>query len=318
MVRYAIRDLHTLLLWMDHMSNYTTGQERYRQNDGAMLNKSEKDAIAAQMPCIRKHFVELELHDSLPALDEFTQAVESPGVSLGECRGRILSIRRILTDALQDRAFMYVPIRYAWYAGSIQRPHPAGSGPLFAPSPFTSMTFGTDQGTQPFGKLVHRKFEKARYDAEQVSLCLLAGAFTAAIFHMMRVVEWGVRALGEDLSVRRIKEVVKPKQTSMVASQRPPKQKPIYHLKPLENCTWETMQGYLRKQADKRLAKLRPGPAKDEKQAFYSTVFQNFHGFREAWRNHVMHTRMDFREPDAIEVLSCVNRFMNMLASIQK
>jgi hypothetical protein len=84
LTRYAVRDLHTLLLWIDHMANYTRGQEPYRYGESAVLNKGETDSILQQMTCVRKHFVELELTDAIPALDDLTSRIH--GMNLGECR----------------------------------------------------------------------------------------------------------------------------------------------------------------------------------------------------------------------------------------
>jgi hypothetical protein len=323
MLRYAIRDLYGLLLWIEHTTNWTYAEER-RRGSVAIIDQREQKTISDQVLCIRKHCVEMELHDAIPAVDELSGHLDQ--MSLGECRGHLLGIRRMLTAALENRVFMYVPTRFAKYAQPSQRPaNPAafqhiwaahGGAPVSTPSLQTKTPSPTKQALwlarAPFGELVWQHFKGARYDAQEVSLCLIAGVWTAAIFHMMRVVEWGVRALGEDLGVRKIREAVRVKVS--IAPQRKVKKQPAYKLKPIDHCTWEMIQGHLRKKADGRLGKLRPGPSKDQKQAFYATVFQSFHGFRDAWRNHVMHSREVFKEEDAIRVLGYVEDFMKTLA----
>ena len=120
MTRYGVRDLHTLLLWIDHMANFTTGQENYRQGQAVILNDGEKKSVVQQVGCLRKHFTELELADALGLCDDLEGGVGR--MTLGECRGHLLGIRRVLTDALEKRVFMYVPVRVAKYARSAQCP----------------------------------------------------------------------------------------------------------------------------------------------------------------------------------------------------
>jgi hypothetical protein len=242
LTRYCVRDLHALLIWMDHMCNYTRSQEQCRQGLAAALKKGEKESIVQHTACVRKHCIELELTDTANACDALVSGIE--GMTLGECRGHLASIRRMVTDALRKRIFMYVPVRLAEYAQLLERPvsviSPAPTAPL-----------------KPLGEKTFEVFPEARYDAEQMALCMVSGATTAAVFHMMRVVEWGVRALGADLGLRRLEEKTR------TGTKRTP----------IENVTWGRISTQLRAKADRRLHKLRPGPSKDKKQRFYASAF---------------------------------------------
>lgn len=206
MVRYHVRDLHGLLVWLDHTANYSISQERHRQGKDAALTVGEKGPASLQLSCVRKHFVELELHDMVPAVDELINHLES--ISLGELRGRLLSIRRVLIEALEKRVFMYIPAHASKYA----RPFHEPTGQAMPIGLTTTFTFPTrDLNVRPFGDKVFDAFEKARYDAEEAALCIVAGAFTAAVFHIMRVAEIGVRTLGKELGLSRIYETQHPK-----------------------------------------------------------------------------------------------------------
>jgi hypothetical protein len=297
MVRYAVRDLHGLLVWIDRTVAYTYRQERKRQGEHALLSQGERETVSRQMNCVKKHFIELQLLDSSPAIDELTASLEI--MQLGELRGHLLGIRRILVDALDKRVFMYIPEELSSYAEPFREI--TGGIPLGAGERFTWVSPPRDPAVKPFGDVVFNVFDKARYDSEQVALCIVAGASTAAVFHMMRVVEWGMRALGKNLAMQMVKDQTR---TGI-------------KLTPIENLTWEKLHNQLRSKADKRIAKLRPGPAKDKRQGFYSSIFHDFHGFREAWRNHVMHTRAEVDEAEAMRVLGHVHRFMTELASAQ-
>jgi hypothetical protein len=307
LIRYAVRDLYTLLLWMEHTIAWTHGQEQHRQGEAALLSATERNSINNQMGCIAKHSSQLELPPTKGACDELIARLKG-NITLGECRGQLIGIRRMLKEALQERTFMYVPVHLSRYVNKSQFPTVVTSQLGYGKDTvhMTGEWFDPDSPVKPFGEKVFAVFPNAQYDAEHAALCLAAGAATAAVFHMMRVVEWGVRALGQHIGLRKVKDVLKPK---------PGYKKERVRLVPIENCTWEKMECQIRKKVDSRLSKLRPGPAKDEKQIFYSSILTAFHGFRGEWRNHVMHTRIEIAEGDDLKVMSHVERFMAQLAT---
>jgi hypothetical protein len=309
LIRYAVRDLYALLLWMEHEIAWTHGQEQHRQGDAALLSASERNSGNNQMVCIAKHSGQLELASTKGACNELIGRLKGK-ITLGEYRGQLIGIRRMLTEALQGRSFMYVPVHLSKYVNKSQFPTVITSqlGHGKDTAHVTGEWFDPDAPVKPFGEKVFEVFPHARYDAEHAALCLAAGAHTAAVFHMMRAVEWGVRYLGKELGLQRIKEVVKAKPGGKYKQDR-------VRLTPIQNCVWEKIECQIRKKVDARLAKLRPGPAKDKKQAFYSSVLSEFHGFREAWRNHVMHSRKEVEAGDDLKVMGHVTDFMVLLAS---
>jgi len=301
MIRYGVRDLHALLMWVNHEIVYTHNQEHYRSGNDALLNLKEQERVKRQIGCVEKHCRELEAVETVTACEGLSKRLSQP-MTLGECRGHLIAIREMVTEILQNRVFMYVPLRVSKYAQTYQSPMTR------LPEPSRAWEGQNPLSQKPFGSIVFNVFSGARFDAEQVSLCMVAGASTAAVFHMMRVVEHGVRALGKDLGLRKIKDVHKPIPGGRFTH-------PKVKLTPLEHCTWDKIHKQLRAKIDTRMAKLRPGPVKDDKQSFYSGLLLDFHGFREAWRNHVMHTREEFRERDAEYVMSHVDRFIRALAT---
>jgi len=225
----------------------------------------------------------------------------------------------MLIAALQNRLFMYIPTHLSKYVNKSQHPTVLTSqlgmyGIEETSSDVIHTTpewFDPNAPVKPFGEEVFDVFENARYDAEQGALCIATGTSTAAVFHLMRVAEWGVRALGKELGLTRVKEVVKPKPGGKL-------QKPVTKYVPIQNCVWEKIENQLRLKSDAKLNKLRPGPAKDKKQQFYGSVLTDFHGFKLEWRNHVMHTRGTYEETDALRALTHVERFMRSLAEHAK
>jgi hypothetical protein len=57
-----------------------------------------------------------------------------------------------------------------------------------------------------FGDAVYENFPSARGDIRDAGNCLAAGLNTAAVFHLMRVVELGLRALAKKLHVKKVKK----------------------------------------------------------------------------------------------------------------
>jgi hypothetical protein len=156
------------------------------------------------------------------------------------------------------------------------------------------------------GDLVLYAFPDAEQDIQEAGDCLAAECNTAAVFHLMRVVEHGLRALCVDLGLKRVRSKVR-KSGRVVYS-------------PIEYLEWEKLLDGLQTRVDEKITRLKRGPKKQELQEFYYPVLQDIRAIRDAWRNHVMHTRAFYTREDAVAILSHVKRLMCSLAEspIQK
>jgi hypothetical protein len=150
------------------------------------------------------------------------------------------------------------------------------------------------------GHGVSGAFPSARHDIVEAGNCLAADCNTAGVFHLMRAVEWGLRALCADLGLRR-------------ATRRTKSGNKKYT--PISYVDWETMLNQLQDKVDMKLTKLKRGNAKQSAQEFYYPILQDIRAIRDAWRNHVMHTRANYNRTDADAVLSHVRRLMGLLAT---
>lgn len=124
---------------------------------------------------------------------------------------------------------------------------------------------------------------------------------TASVFHLMRVVEWGLRAFCYHLGFKSVKRKIK--KTGKV------------ELTSIEYSTWEGILNQLRGKVNDRLGKLRRGSKKQQLQEFYNPVLSEIEAFKDAWRNHVMHTRKTYGSDDVLAIMSHVRRFMNLLVA---
>jgi hypothetical protein len=120
--------------------------------------------------------------------------------------------------------------------------------------------------------------------------CYALQQTTAAVFHFMRIAEYGLRALGKE---RRIQL---------------PKNKPI------EWAMWNEILIEIDK-AKKLIEQKAAGAKKDAALDFYSGALANFSGFKDQYRNMVMHVRRIYTPIEAEMAMRQVRDFMNKLSS---
>lgn len=156
--------------------------------------------------------------------------------------------------------------------------------------------FGQDE---LFGSEVYERYPSARDDIRKAGDAIAAEFATAAVFHLMRAVEWALRAFCAHLGVKKARSFKRSGRVKYT---------------PISYVDWDAMLKEVQPKIDARIEKLKRGPAKQAEQEFFHPLMQDIKGFKDAWRNHVMHTRRDYSVPDAIAVMGHVQRFMNALA----
>jgi hypothetical protein len=151
-----------------------------------------------------------------------------------------------------------------------------------------------------FGPAVKSAFPNAADDIREAGNCLAVDCNTAAVFHLMRAVELGLRAFAAHLGVRRLKSVTKGG---------------IVHLTPVAYSQWEKILNQLPGKIEARLKRYRPGPVKHRYEQFYGESLQEISAIKSAWRNHVMHARESYSALDARAIASHVERLMVKLST---
>jgi hypothetical protein len=137
-----------------------------------------------------------------------------------------------------------------------------------------------------FGEAVEKNFNPATKDIREAGRCLALGRGTACVFHLMRVMEVGLRALGTSLNDER--------------------------LDPKKNPTWDTI--LKRGDAELKLPlKERSGEWRTDEH-FFSTAHANLRAVKDAWRNPTMHVEQHYDPEDAEEVWNTVKGFMRHLS----
>ena len=82
---------------------------------------------------------------------------------------------------------------------------------------------------------------------------------------------------------------------------------------PIEYSTWEDILKDLRTAINSKLSQIKRGIKRQQLQEFYNPVLSDIESFKDAWRNHVMHTRREYNAKDVASIMSHVHRFMALL-----
>jgi hypothetical protein len=135
-------------------------------------------------------------------------------------------------------------------------------------------------------------FPSASKEVEEGVDCYALEHNTACVFHMMRVAEHGLRALARSLKVSFPKTG-----------------------KPLEWAQWQDLIDQVSAEGKKQANAQPIGPKRDAARDFYSGAVHHFEGFKDRYRNAVMHVRASYDELDALRTINQVRDFMNGLSA---
>jgi len=129
----------------------------------------------------------------------------------------------------------------------------------------------------PFGEPVASKFPRAAYDIVEASKCLALERSTAAVFHLMRVMELGVQSIGKKLGV------------SLT-----------------QDKTWQKILDDLNAPIKALPEKTRTQKRKKE---HYSAAHSHLFNVKLAWRNRVMHPKATYTLEEARDIFNVVKTF---------
>jgi hypothetical protein len=208
----------------------------------------------------------LEMKESLTRIRQFKSRLQRPDDLLAEVmEAEILSIRQTICEEFGKRQFAFIPVNKAQY-------------------------FEQDA---LFDEDFHAKASpKINAEIKAAGNCLAADLNTAAVFHLMRAVEYGLRALALAVQAPIEKEELEYKDWRSILELINDK---IQVIVKLENSN----------KSPKEKAEIRE---------FYNGIMQEFNGFKDRFRNHVMHTRGIYSAGEAAAIHDRVRVFMETLA----
>jgi hypothetical protein len=147
---------------------------------------------------------------------------------------------------------------------------------------------------QLFGGSVYALFPEARGDIKDAGNCIAAELYTAAVFHLMRASEYGLRALARKT---RVKLTHKGKR------------------QPLDTATWEKVIAATKSKLNSAHS-MKFGPKRAERIRYYADLADRCSYVKDIWRNDTMHARGSYLKHDALAALDRVSGFMQILAGI--
>ena len=135
-----------------------------------------------------------------------------------------------------------------------------------------------------FGDPVEDRFPSASNEISEAGKCYALGRYSASVYHLMRVLEVGLRVLAAEFSV------------------------------PFGNDTWNKVLDQIDSNI-RGMSSATHGPDWKDKEQFYSEAAAYFRVLKNAWRNYAMHLRDTYDEERAMEIFNTVRAFMRHLST---
>ena len=139
----------------------------------------------------------------------------------------------------------------------------------------------------------HERFPEVEQDAREAGNCLAFGLYTACVFHLMRIAEFGLRSLA-----KRVK--VKPMHKKMQM--------------PVEEAEWHQIITAVKGKLTTIQATPRGTKRRRSKLEGWSDAADHCTFMKDLWRNNVSHNRKPYTEAEALAALRRVRDFMDFLA----
>ena len=146
-----------------------------------------------------------------------------------------------------------------------------------------------DQADSLFGSDVSKKFPTISFEIEEAGKCFAVGRYTASVFHLMRTLEVGIRAVSICLSIA-----------------SPTKD---------ADRNWGAALRKLRDEIERRSKAPSPAWANSTDRAFFLEVHASLDAVRNVWRNATMHVESKYTSEEAEHIFAAVRAFMRKLAS---
>ena len=171
--------------------------------------------------------------------------------NIKELGDQIAKLRERVVDELQSALFMFIPSARADY---YRDEHLAGIE-------------------------VENKFPSVAEDISEAGKCFAFGRFTATVFHLMRVMEIGVRQLAKSLNAA---------------------------------INTDRVWGDILRDVSAEIDKMPKGPKKEE----FQEIYVYLSSVKDVWRNSTMHPKATYTEEEAERVFANVRQFMQRLAKL--
>jgi len=257
---------------------------------GSALRSIRTDCVVGSAICVEGNKVMYAMAQDIDAAARL-KAENALIVVVAEFRGIGMTItadtaKELLEDLQKDerRNFQWLHTRIEAIEGIAQKEF---RGKAFFYIPPERMKYWPTQNEPfAFGKAVASSFPPTTFDANSAGFCIATTLSTAAVFHLMRILEIGLTALGEKFDVSLAHTNWAPAIEHIESKIRDMHKDPTWKAKP--DCK--------------------------EQQEFYAQAASHFAILKDAWRNHTMHVRGKYTEDEAERIFENVKAFMQKLA----
>jgi hypothetical protein len=136
-----------------------------------------------------------------------------------------------------------------------------------------------------FKTAVTTKYPMVTFDIDEAGKCFALGRHDACVFHVMRILQLGINSLAKSLGIA------------------------------FEYANWDRVLNDI----EAAIKRIERGDTKTpdwrHDQTFYSEAALQFRHFKDAWRNHAIHARVNYNQEKAEQILRHVAEFMEHLAN---
>ncbi len=225
------------------------------QLDEAPLDSESRKSLEG-IPKYLEFFTASEMPCTVAAMNRIREALsDGRQLKVGDARRLCSELDSRLLDELDGHLFLHVNVGLASY-------------------------YAKDK---PFGDAVYEAFPDARYDIREASTCVALSRPTACVFHLMRSLEFPIRALAIEFNI----------------------DQGNIHTRPQGNIIEEIVS-----KADERFKKTPKAqitPTVQMRMEFHSDMAARLGACKDAWRNAVSHSRERYDDEQAIGILRVVH-----------
>lgn len=238
------------------------------KNPGANLSTEDFAQLSSLATHLKWECDRLQIPKSIDRLWRFQLRLESGICTTSIIMAELQEIHNLISCEMDDNYFALIPKAKTVY-------------------------FEKDGDDALFGPEVYMGFASARKEIKSAGNCLAVDEYDAAVFHLMRVINIGLRALASSLGIKKIAN------------------------KKLEFCTDGQMISESEKAIDEKLKTVGAG-ARGEKweiqNDFYRGILVDLRFFKDVVRDPIAHARKSYTENGALDVNVHVRDFMQRLA----
>jgi hypothetical protein len=232
--------------------------------DTLQLWDENRDGLGMILDSLKRECEKLALPLSMLKLDRIKGTWSS--IKAKEMVNQFGHLEEVIQDELASKMFILIPTEREKYCPELVGSK-AGKSPLF-------------------GEAVQNKFPELTADIVDAGWCLAVGRSTAAVFHLMGVMEAGIRRLARKL------KIPKPQ---------------------MDRRMWGAILGTIN--ASIQTLPYATTREKDRKDQFAEAV-AHLGNVKDAWRNPTMHSRRRYTQEEAEAIFGNVKTFINHLATI--